>query len=56
MSRKPKPSRADLEKFSVYYAALYQREATYPPGRPLPIHIAPFPFNYKTPTEVEVEV
>ena len=54
-SRKPKPSKEDLKKVSVYYTVIYQKEGPSLPGLPLTIHISPFPINDKAPTKVEVQ-
>ena len=55
MERQPNPSWEDLEMISGDYAALYQREDPYPPGRSFFTHVAPFQIDDKIPTEAEVE-
>ena len=56
MDLHPKPSRADLENIYGDYAALYQKEAPYPPGLPLPITVSPFQIHDESPEMVEAEV
>ena len=54
--RQHKPSRADLEKLSGYYAVIYQREGSSSPGRPIPIHVDPFQIEGGVFSEVKEEV
>ena len=55
ISAKTYPSMADLEKVSLDYAVLYQKEYPSHPERPVPTHVAPFQIKYGFPMEVEVE-
>ena len=53
--RHTNPSRADIEKVSGDYAALYRCKDSSPPGRPILIHIETFQIEDGVPSEVEVE-
>ena len=54
-ARKIHPSKADLEKLSKDYTALYQQEDPYPPGWTISTHVAPFQIKYGVPMEAQVE-
>ena len=55
LSRQPNPLRADLEKVSGEYAALYQQEDRSPPGRLFLTHIYQLQIDNRVLAEAELE-